>query len=129
MAPLKTIVRRPSGVAMGWWPLAGSNIARRRIPSVAGPLDAIPESSGPRWTMAAHIRATASSRAAAGAPGSTIPAMPHMDFENASPRRIRGWRRQGAGLGRTWGRSGGAQPNQDNNYEPPRAQPFRGGYF
>jgi len=32
MAPLKTSVKRPSAVRIGWWPWAGSKMAKRRIP-------------------------------------------------------------------------------------------------
>ena len=53
-------------------------IASRRIPRVASPRVIRPLSSGPRCSIASHMRVTALVRVASGVRGSTNPAMPHI---------------------------------------------------
>lgn len=48
------------------------------MPRVASLADSTPLSSGPRWSMASHIRATLGTRRADAVVASTMPAMPHM---------------------------------------------------
>src|SRR5208283_2339294 len=63
---------------MGWCPPAGSMMASRRIPRVAGPRLIKPSSSGPRCRMASHIRSTDSCRCSSELSELIRPAMPHM---------------------------------------------------